>query len=468
MSQPRERQIRLFDTSLRIDAPGPRGVPAANNLRFLATAHRYALRAMTPFRDQPVVPVTGGNGSMVVAFGETAVRQVFTDNATFHRAAAGVFNLPPGRPWSRMFEAVITANGEDHRRRRKLLMPVVHRSAMEHYREIFADTFARSRFADPADERPFDLVAELLAMSKRNMLLGMLGVADTEDNRQLAVDIVAMTSAIIRPEVVLFRVDRPFTPYGRWLSRVAGAYDRLAELVDERRDTPGDRLDALTIVANTADENGDALSTEEIAGELHGFFAAGFETTAMTMTWALLTLLASPDAVADTGRDPADEELVDAVIKESQRLLPAVPMSLPRRVTADVSIDGSPPVPAGAMLFLSAVVEQHNPDVYADPHAFVPARWLPPAPPPKPQSFFPFGIGARRCLGAAFADLQARVTLGALAAQGAPLTLLTPRVDYRTTSAVVGAPRKPIMVRFGPPAPPPRLTGSVADWWRQA
>jgi cytochrome P450 len=334
---------------------------------------------------------------------------------------------------------------------------------MDYYRQVFAETFAESRFADTANGTPFDMVAEFYAISKRNMLRGMLGVTDNEANRQLAGDILELSAGVTNPGVILAPVNKPWTPYGRWVGKVSSAYDRLAALIEERRLTPG-RLDALSIVCNTTDEDGSVLSTEEIAGELHAFFSAGFETTAMTMTWALLTMLAGRHDL-----DPAAETTVDAVIKESQRLIPAVPMSLPRRLTADVSIGGSAPVPAGSMLFLSAVIEHHNPRVYAEPFAFRPQRWIDAAN-PKPASFFPFGIGARRCLGASFAELQARVTLGALAEQSRKLELLTTDVDYRMKSGVTGAPRKPIMVRYAPTGStpePPTLTGTVTMLWKQ-
>jgi cytochrome P450 len=145
-------------------------------------------------------------------------------------------------------------------------------------------------------------------------------------------------------------------------------------------------------------------------------------------------------------------------------------MSLPRRVTQDVSIGGSAPVPAGSMLFLSAAVEHHNPTVYPEPFAFRPQRWLGQET-PRPQAFFPFGIGARRCLGAAFADLQARVTLGGIGTVLPRLRLLTTHVDYRMKTGITGSPRAPIMVRFGTgtepePAPTP-ITGTVNVLWRR-
>jgi cytochrome P450 len=461
MAAARRKPTRMFDTSLTMKADGPNGVALVNNFRFLIGMHRYAMATMEPFHGQPIVPVTTGNASVVVALGEESVRQVVTDNDTFHRAGEGLFVLPGGRPYSKMFEGVITANGAEHRRIRKVLMPVVQKDAMEHYRQIFADTYAHSRFAHSGDDTPFDAVAELLAISKTNMLRGMLGIPDNAANRRLADDILTLAGSITRPEVAMFKVNQPWTPYGRWVGRVAAAYERLAALIEERRLGGSGRLDALSIVCDSTDENGDYLSTAEIAGELHGFFAAGFETTAMTMSWALLTILAGRHDL-----DPTNDKELDALVKESQRVLPTVPMSLPRRVTTDVSVGGSVPVPAGSLLFLSAVIEHHNAQIYPDPFAFQPRRWLGPDT-PKPSSFFPFGIGARRCLGAAFAELQTRVTLAAIAAEPRPLRLITDTVDYRMKSGVTGAPRKPIMVTYAPGAAAPQLNGTVTTLWRQ-
>lgn len=438
----------MFDTSLRFDAPGPRGVALANNLRFLTGMAFYALDRLAPFRAQPVVPVTAGNGSIVVALGEDAVKQVYTDNDTFHRAGEGLFHLPKGQPWSGMFEGIITFNGAEHRRRRRLLMPMVHRTALEHYETVFVETFAGSRFATARDGDRFDMVAELMGISKTNMLRCLLGLPDSAANRALADHILALEDAIVRPHVMLMRWNKPWMPYGRWVRRVAGAYYRLAGIIEQRRrDEPAP--DALSILCHTTDEDGDRLTTEEIAGELHALLAAGFETTAMTMTWAMVTLLARPSARSvPEEHDPTDPAVIDAVVRESQRVLPAVPMSLPRRVTTDVPIAGSAPVPRGALLFGAALLEHHNADVYPEPTAFRPSRWLAPGFNPKPYEFFPFGIGARRCIGAAFAEAQARTTLGLVHRGELRPSLITTKINYRMKSGVTASPRAPHRRRY--------------------
>src|SRR6185295_12013035 len=110
--------------------------------------------------------------------------------------------------------------------------------------EIFDETYRTSRFADVTDGRPFDMATEFMRISKANMLRGLLGLDDTDANRALADDVLALLKGSTRPSVILLRWNQPFTPYGRWLRTVADAYHRLVALIAERRTQPS-RLDAL-------------------------------------------------------------------------------------------------------------------------------------------------------------------------------------------------------------------------------
>jgi cytochrome P450 len=450
------KPARLFDMTLRVDAAGPRGIAQVNNLAFFAAGPRYLLRRMERFTGQTVVPITNRHGSVVLVRGRAAARQVFTDNETFHRPD-GLLDLPPGRPWSRMFEAVLSANGSEHTRRRKLIMPAVHRSAVEHFTDVFAMTFAESRFAQRGR---FDARAECLRISKANMLRCLLGIEPTDELSAMADAIVRLGGDALSPGVLAMKRDLSWTPYGRWLRRVAWAYERLVVLIEQRRGEEP-RADALSILCHTTDESGDRLTTDEIVGELHSFFAAGFETTAMTMAAALLPLLGSPDPDGAEVPDVTDPVQLDAAVKEAQRIIAVVPVTLPRRAVVPVTV-GETAVPAGSLVFVSSLLEHRNPEVYPEPTHYRPSRWT--EQPPKPYEFFPFGLGPRRCLGAEFADAQVRATLRLIAERGLP-TLVSTEVDYGTVNGVVAGPRKPIVVDTsnGRPA---RITGSVTAVWQ--
>lgn len=462
-TNPAAKRPRLFDLALRVDAAGPRGIPMANNLAFFARGPSYVLRRMERFPGT-VVPITDRRGSVVLLRGRAAARQMFTDNETFHRPD-GVLDLPPGKAWSRMFEAVITANGSDHTRRRKLLMPTVHRTAIAHYTDVFAQTFAESRFGPGAERGVFDARAEFLRISKANMLRCLLGLEPTDELGELADVIVRLGGDALSPGVVAWKRDLSWTPYGRWLRRVAWAYERLAVLIEERRAEPA-RADALSILCHTTDESGDRLTTDEIVGELHAFFSAGFETTAMTMAVSLLPLLGSPDPDGAETTDPTDPVQLDAAVKEAQRIMPVVPITLPRRAVAPVTV-GETAIPAGALVFVSALLEHRNPSVYPEPTLYRPSRWTRPDQAPKPYEFLPFGLGPRRCLGAEFADAQIRTTLRLIAEHRLP-RLVTTEIGYGTVNGVVAGPRKPVLVdtAAAQSGRPTKIDGGVTAVWR--
>ena len=141
-----------------------------------------------------------------------------------------------------------------------------------------------------------------------------------------------------------------------------------------------------------------------------------------------------------------------------------MPISLPRRATRDVEIDGSAAVPKGAMIIASPLLEHLDPASFPDPHAFRPSRWADLR--PSPYQFLPFEVGQRRCLGASFADLQARTTLG-LALETAKPELHTSHVDYVVRSGVTAFPRKPVVVRMkNGPVKHTAVTGSLRKLWR--
>ncbi|MEU0089954.1 cytochrome P450 [Kribbella sp. NPDC006257] len=447
-----DRDARLFDPRLRADVPGPHGIPVVNNIRFWSRQLDYSRTRLAQYGDRPVVGVTGGNGSMVVVRGSEAARQVLTDNTTFEHPSNSMLGLPPGRPYSTLFDATATLNGARNVRSRKLLMPVMHRSALKEYDEVFAENFARSRFARPGE--PFDLVAELDRLTNANMLTCLIGLGPQD--APLGERVTRLLHLTMDPRVFLFKRGQR-TPYGRWLELVASVHQELSELIDRNRDKPP-KVDALSILCHATDEDGRLMSTAEIVGELNGMLASGYLTTSASMGWALIALAGS-SSVREAAR--GSDEYLEAVIKETQRVIPTVPMSLPRRVVSTVDIGGTD-VPAGALLFLATYLEHHNADVFDRPDEFRPERWADAR--PTPFEFFPFGAGARRCLGAAFADLQMRTTLRQILQTGVP-ELLTARLKHHMVGGVVAAPKGPLLIRIAPGAAARDSSDVLTRFW---
>jgi hypothetical protein len=159
------------------------------------------------------------------------------------------------------------------------------------------------------------------------------------------------------------------------------------------------------------------MSPLELRDELMTLLVAGHETTASELAWAFERLTRTPDVVArlteevDTGDDDA---YVTATVHETLRRRPVLPNAAPRLVMEPVEIGGWRYEP-GVCLLADAYLVHHDPDIYPDPYAFRPERFL--REQPGTYTWIPFGGGRRRCLGASFALLEMKIVLRAVLAQ---------------------------------------------------
>jgi cytochrome P450 len=169
----------------------------------------------------------------------------------------------------------------------------------------------------------------------------------------------------------------------------------------------------LSILLEARDEDGAPPSDAELRDHLITLLLAGHETTATTLAWTFERLVRHPEALerAATG----DTAYIDAVIQESQRLRPVITYVM-RTLQAPMTVGGHE-VPAGATLGTSITLMHRRADLYPDPLAFRPERFLDAK--PETYSWVPFGGGVRRCLGAAFASFEMRQVLEVVLARRA-------------------------------------------------
>jgi cytochrome P450 len=167
--------------------------------------------------------------------------------------------------------------------------------------------------------------------------------------------------------------------------------------------------DVLSLLLQARHEDGSPMSDEELRDELITLLVAGHETTANSLAWALERLVRNPNAL-ERLREGADE-YADAVVKETMRLRPTISIVL-RRLKEPMEIGGRL-LPAGVTVVPCIYLMHRRPDIYPNPYAFRPERFI------EGQggtySWIPFGGGVRRCLGASFAQLEMRVVLQTLA-----------------------------------------------------
>jgi cytochrome P450 len=186
----------------------------------------------------------------------------------------------------------------------------------------------------------------------------------------------------------------------------------LDKLIDKELSDPNfeDRADVLAVMLRSTYEDGSSMSRNDIGDELLTLLAAGHETTAATLGWAFERVSRHPDVLAAlvAEADTDGNELRQATILEVQRSRTVIDFA-GRHVYAPVYQLGEWAIPRGSSILISIGRLHANPDVFPDPDRFDPQRFVG----AKPPSFawIPFGGGARRCVGAVFANMEMDVVL---------------------------------------------------------
>ena len=175
-----------------------------------------------------------------------------------------------------------------------------------------------------------------------------------------------------------------------------------AEIAARRAD-PGEDILSLLIAARF--EDGEPMDDAEIRDQLMTLLLAGHETTATGLAWTFDLLLRHPHVLE--GLDADDDATLRAVVAESLRLRPVVPLA-GRRLSEELRVNGHV-LPPGTDVTPAIWLAHTRADRYPEPYAFRPERFLEDA--PATYAWIPFGGGVRRCLGAAFAEMEMRVAL---------------------------------------------------------
>jgi cytochrome P450 len=242
---------------------------------------------------------------------------------------------------------------------------------------------------------------------------------------------------LIRPQMLLFpvvlgpeRLAR-FGPFQRMFARLD---ELIFEVIAERRSASDleQREDILSILLQARHEDGSEMSDRELRDELLTLLTAGHETTATALAWAVERLIRHPGKLARLTEEvrAGEKQYLEAVVTETLRLRPVISL-VGRTLREPVEIGGWP-LPAGVTVTPSIYLVHRRPDVYPDPHSFIPERFLesPQQDDPgaahsgeaggraggKPGTYawIPFGGGVRRCIGGSFAQFEMQVVLAEL------------------------------------------------------
>jgi cytochrome P450 family 135 len=309
--------------------------------------------------------------------------------------------------------SVLVLDGPEHLRQRKLLLPAFHGDRMRAWEATVRDV-TRAEVARWPARKPFALRPCMQAITLEvivRVIFGVDGVARREQLRHL---IATLTALGRHPFLIFATRDRRLGPYSPW-ARFVRARDALhavlAAEIRERREAPGlsQRTDVLSMLLETRDEQGSAMTDDEVRDELVTLLFAGHETTATSLAWAFDLLLHQPSAYGrlTAELDEGGTEYLDAVIKETLRVRPVV--ALVDRHVREATRIGEHTIPAGAIVCPNIYLAQRRQDLYQNPAAFWPERFIGQAPPG--FGWFPFGGGIRRCIGATFATFEMQIVI---------------------------------------------------------
>jgi cytochrome P450 len=255
------------------------------------------------------------------------------------------------------------------------------------------------------------------------IMRAVFGVEEPERLERLEIALGRLLGTITKPfrilALLLLDPDGPTVAAWRRHAPTMRAVDLL--LLDEirrRRADPGtaEREDILSLLLQARDEDGRPMHDEQLRDELMTLLVAGHETTAAALAWAFERLVRHPESFERLRAEAAGEgdDYVDAIAKETLRVRTVIPFAI-RQLARPLPV-GDRNLPAGVRVAACGHLVHRRPDLYPEPEAFRPERFLERA--ATTYGWIPFGGGTRRCLGGAFAVFEMKTVLRVIARAG--------------------------------------------------
>ena len=356
--------------------------------------------------------------STVMVSDPDAVREVFTGDPEILRS--GEANRLLGSALGA--NSLLLLDGREHLRERRLMLPPFHGERMRGYGELIAGVAERRLRRWPVG-RAFPVAPHTRAIALEVIMRAVFGINEPERLAPLERALDRLLKAITKPyrvlSIMLLEPDgRVVTTWRRHAPIMRRVDDLLYEEIGARRTEPdiAGRMDILSLLLQARDDDGRPMDDEHLRDELMTLLLAGHETTAAALAWALERLARRPELYERLRAEIelGGEDLLDAVVKETLRIRPVLPFAI-RRVMAPVEIAGRS-LPAGVDVAPCIHLVHRRPDLYPDPAAFRPERFL--ERPATTYGWIPFGGGTRRCLGGAFATFEMKTVLREIARAG--------------------------------------------------
>ena len=399
--------------------PGPRRMSIFSavheQVKFDRDPIRYMNEARTKYGD--LVRYESLAGTLLLAFGPEYNRELHRETDLFY-SRPFVLRGNRGSSQFRLRRSIFELNESEHRLMRHQLLPVFQRSRMDVYQ------FAIRGHVDQAlkdwragQVRDLHRDMHLLVWSIVRDLL--YGLDQNEASESLHEAMEHWMFQKFQPAVRAFPFNLPFTPFRRMVREADKLEQQFLTLIRQRRAEGIQGRDALSALLRCTTFLGGEIPGDQIVGHALILFLVAYETTGNMLTWTLFLLSQFPqiqrdllDELQALGPSASYDQIEQAplltrVLKESTRLLPAVPYS--RRFVSRDGTFGPYEVAHKTRIIFSHYMTHRLPEVYAEPNRFHPARWE--TIHPSPAEYMPFGAGLRTCLGSSLAQCIVRLAI---------------------------------------------------------
>jgi cytochrome P450 len=396
--------------------PGPSNAALAT-LRYLRNPYESLLGAARKYGDPYTWPTF--LGKMVITGDPAGIKTLFAADPDIY-LALGADLLRPVLGESNL----ILLSGERHRAMRKLHTPPFHGERMRAYGKLITGIAEDHAGRWPRD-RPFPIHRSTQEISLDVILQAVLGLGDPVERAAFKGAVVSLIAALKPSFMFIEALRRPMLGLSAWarFQRLRAPAAALFEReVKARRDAQRQSEDVLSLLLATRNEDGSSLSDEELLEQMLSLIGAGHETTASALAWAfyfihrdatvkerLLRELRSLEVPLDA-ESVASLPYLNAVCLETLRLNPVAPLT-GRTLRKGLTLLGHD-LPPGVSVGIGIVNVHRRADIYPEPERFRPERFLERT--YGAAEFLPFGGGARRCLGAAFALYEMKLVLAAI------------------------------------------------------
>jgi cytochrome P450 len=339
------------------------------------------------------------------------------------------------KPMSLMVgQGMLTSDGEFWRRQRRLAQPAFHRQRITALGETMVNTTEEMLYEWDrafANGSIFDVADEMMRLTLRIATLTLLSVDSSNDASRIG---PALRVAF---EHVNHRMSIPWaipefipTPRNRRFNKAMRLLDEIVySIIRDRRSTETDTGDLLSMLLMARDEDtGEGMNDQQLRDEMLTIMIAGHETGAAALSWSWYLLAQNPDAEAKLlkelntvlgGRTPTASDLPNLpytrmVFEEAMRLYPPA-WGLPRQSLEPDEFDDYH-IPGKSLVVVSQFVTHRHPEFWDRPDDFIPERFTPENSAQRPRfAYFPFGGGARQCIGNSFAMMEAQLILATVA-----------------------------------------------------